>query len=109
MIEDKNGYLHCGRCGAFISGKMTKRWIEYACTNCDMEGKHWFSGYAKWKCDDCACCVKIGENWVPYGDTMVKEGDDYDCSAGYDAGTGDCPDDAWIPDELRSVAAMVRS
>ena len=43
--------------------------------------------------DNCRFNHKVGENWVPWGDTMVKEGDDYACSLGYDAAVCDCPDD----------------
>ena len=42
--------------------------------------------------DDCGGCelfINRGPNMVPYGDTMVNEGDCWECSEGHDP--GDCP------------------
>ena len=110
-MQDLNDNWHCIKCGGFVSAHIAgKKWLVYDCGNCGHEGRVW-AGYGprKWKCDDCAHCHKIGETWVPYGDTMVKYTDEYACSEGYDVGTGDCPDDAFEPDELWSVACMARS
>ena len=59
----------------------------------------------RYRGDNCRFNHKAGENWVPWGDTMVKEGDDYACSLGYDAAVCDCPDDVPEPDELDSMRA----
>jgi hypothetical protein len=49
------------------------------------------------QCQGCAKYIKTGETWVPYGDTMVKYTDDYECADGWVP--GNCPDDAFEPDE----------
>jgi len=45
-------------------------------------------------CDGCALWTNRGANMVPAGDTMVNEGDCWECSEGYT----DCPD-AFVPAE----------
>ena len=47
-------------------------------------------------CDGCALFVNRGPNMVPAGDTMVNEGDCWECSEGLEP--GDC-DDAFVPAE----------
>ena len=53
--------------------------------------------FVKHRCDDCQYLIKAGETWVPYGDTMVRYTDDYECSLGYDANAGDCPEETFQP------------
>ena len=43
-------------------------------------------------CDNCECYVKVGETWVPYGDTTVKYSDDWGCGKGLSP--EDCLDDS---------------
>ena len=47
--------------------------------------------------DNCRFLDKMGETWVPWGDTMVKLGGDYKCGLGYDATYCDCPNDVPEP------------
>jgi len=42
---------------------------------------------------------------VPYGSTMVNEGNVTKCSEGYDTSTGDCPDDLPEPVDAYSMRA----
>jgi len=46
-------------------------------------------------CGGCALFINRGPNMVPAGDTMVNEGDCWECSEGYT----DCPDDAFVSAE----------
>ena len=43
-------------------------------------------------CDGCELFINRGAYMVPYGDTMVNEGDCWECSEGHEP--GDCPAEA---------------